>query len=335
MDKYSVKDFDEYGYCYDIDHYLSNQCYVNSYRVYHYTSPNSLLSILCGDPDKVNTAKLWFTRFDSLNDRNEQREILDFFNGYCQVKIKDGAIPQKFADSISAIQLHTNKLITIETKEETIDLPDMGGIKCQSTASFEECDVYLCCFSLEDDLLPMWNYYSKSNRYEGYCIGFCYSAFTQTGAFNLGYYCDIHRVIYDDAEKTALFDRFLLPLLTDYGKYTQAEDALIMKYVNHFLSEFQFLFKNRAFTHEKEARAILYIPKRKIENVEGFPIKYRNSNGYIVPYIEYVCPPYSVSSVRVAPLLEKELAVKNLTEYLENNNYRHVSVLPSEIPIRF
>ena len=36
----------------------------------------------------------------------------------------------------------------------------------------EDQDVFVCCFSLDGDSLPMWNYYTKDPRNQGYCVEF-------------------------------------------------------------------------------------------------------------------------------------------------------------------
>jgi len=99
------------------------------------------------------------------------------------------------------------------------------------------------------------------------------------------------------------------------------------------IAELQFCFKDEHFSHEKEVRAILKIPKdRDISN--ELTTKYRTGNGYIIPYVEVPVPKEAITSVTVGPLLEKELAKKNVKEMLESRGYS-CDVYTSEIPIRF
>ena len=99
------------------------------------------------------------------------------------------------------------------------------------------------------------------------------------------------------------------------------------------IAELQFCFKDEHFSHEKEVRVILRIPKDKdISN--GLPTKYRTGNGYIIPYVEASVPKEAITSVTVGPLLEKELAEKNVKEMMESRGCS-CKVHTSEVPIRF
>ena len=106
--------------------------------------------------------------------------------------------------------------------------------------------------------------------------------------------------------------------------------------VQTVLSDFQFVFKNESFRHENEVRGILQLPKGGFSAGNDLPeVNFRNSNGYIVPYVEYSVDKHAVQQVVVGPLLDQEIAVRNLNEMLLINGYRDVEVLESKVPIRF
>lgn len=48
-----------------------------------------------------------------------------------------------------------------------------------------------------------------------------------------------------------------------------------------FLKAVGLIFKSSCFKHEEEVRAILTVPKSN----QKFEVKYREKNGYIIPYI--------------------------------------------------
>ena len=300
--------------------------------LYHYTSCSALQSILRGSKQKCTSPVLYFTRFDSLNDKDEKNDIIKFKQRYSQKKFESGEISQSFYDVLNDVSVSSKKIIP--TERETDDINPLD-----SNEREQECDVYLCCFSKEDDLLPMWNYYSKSNHYEGYCIGFSNKSFQELRFKGNSFKLEVYKVIYSDEEKEKIFDSFFIPLAQDYDSGSDKQKEQIKQQISFFLADFQYLFKNKAFEHEKEMRAILYIPKNvntsNMENDYISNIKYRDSHGYIVPYIEFTCPENSVVSVKTAPLLERELAIKNLSEYLEHLGYKDVIVDSSSIPIRF
>ena len=106
--------------------------------------------------------------------------------------------------------------------------------------------------------------------------------------------------------------------------------------VQTILSDFQFVFKNASFRHENEVRGILQLPKGGARPGYDLPeVNFRNSNGYIVPYVEYPVDKTAVQQVVVGPLLDQEIAVRNLNEMLLFNGYQNVTVLESKVPIRF
>ena len=63
--------------------------------------------------------------------------------------------------------------------------------------------------------------------------------------------------------------------------------------------------------------------------------KYRESNGYIIPYVEYTLAGYDLREIITAPLFEQELAQNNLQSMLTQRGYTNVNIKPSMIPIRF
>mgnify|MGYP003292950937 CR=1 FL=1 len=196
------------------------------------------------------------------------------------------------------------------------------------------CDTYLCCFSKQPDLLPMWNYYLKSQHYEGYSIGFMSSMFASSLSFEKGYSIELKRVLYTNEEKDKILDKIILPFNKLYLESID-DRAEILKIVQGKINELQFVFKKECFKHEEEIRAILRIPKEPLSNGDKFLVKYRNSHGYIVPYVEYSIWKGAIAEVFIGPLLQKELAQKNISEMLQNYGYDNVRVESSNIPIRF
>lgn len=109
-----------------------------NYSIYHYTSTEGLKNILM-------EKKLWFTHIQYLNDCEEVNVGMDIFN---------------------------------RRNEEIIDIariinPDIP-ISSDDTSDTSNLHAFVCCFSLENDLLPMWNYYTKDTFNKGYNIGFDY-----------------------------------------------------------------------------------------------------------------------------------------------------------------
>ena len=64
-------------------------------------------------------------------------------------------------------------------------------------------------------------------------------------------------------------------------------------------------------------------------------IKYKVKNGVLVPYLELKFDKAAIEEITVGPLIEQDLAVKNLREFLEQRGYSDVDIKVSEIPIRY
>lgn len=301
--------------------------------IYHYTSPAGALGILDCTKNKNKKPSLWFTRYDSLNDVNERKNIYKYAKDYCEKKVKEGAISKKIGEMIVSAEGRDGVIVV--SGEDNFEWS--GQQYPLATIKYLDCHVYLCCFSMDADLLPMWNYYSKSKHYEGYSIGF-YHGSLENDVFNeTGYITRVGKVIYSDEDKETIFDSILLPLAYEYekGKITE---KIVKNSIKELIEVFQFFFKDKAFEHEKEVRCVLYVPKDK--NIREIPrisdVQYRESNGYIVPYVVYDCDKFGVKKIVTAPLLEKDLAVKNMKEYLSSQGYSDgIDVVASEVPIRF
>lgn len=97
----------------------------------------------------------------------------------------------------------------------------------------------------------------------------------------------------------------------------------------------KFQFKRECFRYEEEIRAILRIPKEPLPNCKRFTVKYRNSYGYIVLYIEFTIWKEAVRQITIAPLLRDDLAKKNIKEMVQNRGYNHTRVGYSDVPVRF
>lgn len=304
--------------------------------VYHYTSPSGLLGIVDNEKDHEN-AKLWFTRCDSLNDKSERCDIQKVLKKYKELR-KD-TIPKEFRDVIEDL------INTEVTKWKLSPIPwhyydDIHNLKCMNLSDPDPDNIYICSFSMDEDSLPMWNYYSKSSHYEGYALGIDVAKWGEHVKELNGCALDIRRVIYDEKDKIKKIDEIVSECEKDLKNESIQKilsTILGTEYIEQNLSlriaRLQLVFKDKHFSHENEVRAILRIPKDK-DISDGLTTKYRTGNGYIIPYVEAPVPKEAITSVTVGPLLEKELAEKNVKEMMESRGYS-CKVHTSEVPIRF
>ena len=298
--------------------------------IYHYTSPSGLQGIV----NHQGKTKLWFTQYNCLNDISERKDLMDFVHGLCDFNVKEQKISPEFCSFVKDIKLDDEILVTEKG-------PLYNGLET-SSLSYEDSDTYLCCFSKHDDLLAMWNYYSKSSHYEGYSIGFWRHKFPVD--FDKGYRLYVCNVIYENNKKVGILNKYLLPLSQLFDKADLEQRARIASIIKQLFDQLQFLFKNNHFYHEQEIRAILRIPRKyrqtgiMVDKDQGQEISqrlYRICNGIFVPYVEFYLPKQCVSSIKIAPLLERDLATENLKDMLKFLDHPGVIIQSSDIPIRF
>jgi len=125
----------DYETCENIDPLSIPEILKRNQSIYHYTATEGLKNIL-------RKKELWFTHIQYLNDREEVQVGLDIYN-------------------------QRNKEIIERAK---IIVPDISS----PPVDISYLHAYVCCFSLEKDALPMWNYYTKNSCNKGYNIGFDY-----------------------------------------------------------------------------------------------------------------------------------------------------------------
>lgn len=289
--------------------------------IYHYTSPNGLLGIL-----QKEKPILWFSRFDSLNDTSEGTYIVDVYKNVCEKLYEKQEIDKPFYVAIKDIQPDVKEVFSYKSE---FNANETKG-KCQ------EFESYICSFSKTRDSLPMWNYYSKNNRYEGYNIGFSFNNTQDTGvqsSFEKGYFFSLLCVIYNNEKQEEIIREEILRFYKEIEDF-ENEIQSIKTAVAVFLKDLSLIFKKPFFAHEKEIRAVIRLPK---EEHKDFPVKYRNMNGYIVPYIEVAFEKEDVCGITIAPLHNDVLAKNNLEKMMVYFGYNLTlkDIKNSEIPIRY
>ena len=280
--------------------------------IFHYTSPEGILGIL-------NSKSLFATDLNYLNDKSEgiyglsllQKELNSLLNG---------------KDLLEPYILH-------EIKEAREDI--------KNNYLFH---TYTISFSMNSDLLGMWNYYTKGNSIRGYNIG-----------FNVGKLLkNIHIIVFNENdEKVDLVSKeYLHPV---HGKviysYNRQIDILknIIDELTQFYDEFiendykmqtlayfivrkvlfvSVFFKDECFRQEQEYRIAFnatMIAGKEFQQ-KGVPYKelFRVSNGNIVPYQKCEFAPEAVSSITCSPTLQ-----------LQEDRHVQNKINQSKIPVRF
>ncbi len=287
--------------------------------MFHYTSSNGFQSILFGD--KFD-AVLWASRYDCLNDVSEGTIAEEILREVSNDMYKSKEISEEMYKLFSSIK--TSRTIPLYREVD-------GDLKFTRS----ECNRYICSFSKNKDSLAMWNYYSKGSKYEGFNIGFDSVDLKATltnyfmgieGIFH------IYPVIYEKEKQKQLVKQLLLSLI-DF--YLEENIPHIRAIVSTRLVDWKLIFKKEYFKHEEEVRIVIDIAKRELQR----PIKYRETCGYIIPYIELKLEKEDISYVNFGPLLiqsqQKDNQLAIMDEMLRANGYLFAKVDYSKIPIRY
>lgn len=285
-------------------------------KLYHYTSPVGLTSILFGDPKAMT---LWASRCDAQNDSLEGKVAVDIYKKVCAE-----------IDSAESIGLNTILPTRTLLMQSKVD----GKIKTIRP----ECEDFICCFSKSPDSLPMWNYYAKGNAYEGYNIGVDIDKLKDSLLHNyqdLEVSSKIYPVIYDEVEQKNLVKSFMQAVLS---KYDPKHDTSVRYAISNQLAMWRLLFKSKYFEHEKEVRVIISVAKGTSIKKPPMDIKYRANGMYIIPYIEMKIDKNCMTSIMFGPQQWNEKQKKNQTEIIKDVIWRNrysADVTHSEVPIRY
>lgn len=165
-------------------------------------------------------------------------------------------------------------------------------------------NLFLISFSEENDSLPMWNTYA--NRSTGITIGF-------ERVKSMSITDIVVKCIYG----TDTFSKRL-------KMYMDSDKLKIGSYL--LIYSFAQMLKNEAFAYENEIRLI--------GDFKKVPIKFREKNGYIIPYKEIYFAKEQVKSITLEPCQNMDNSEYSLRKFLDSRGFEHVKINKSSIPYR-
>lgn len=323
----------------NLSSYIIPSLITQSSSIYHYTSISGLMSIL-------KNRTLRFTNIRYLNDREEVNVGID------QLANITSSIYSKF-DAGQKILKH-------------VEL-SAHNLKKQGTQT------YICCFSVGNDELAMWNYYTKDPSSQGYNIGFYYKDLicsllklnpeleNCTLTFGLVDYCidttpldpepTSKKKSYIDLigdEYTKLIDEVLQnQSTTDFA--TMDEKIKVLRYAGSegtfrtcHLPELVFFLKKDYFYAEKEFRIVINVPDDTIDKFikeHQRKYQYRTNNGMLIPFLELDFDVDSIIGIKSSPTNNGELLEESIVEYCKycsiDSDCFPEGISHSRIPLRF
>ncbi len=291
-------------------------------EIFHYTALKNIEPILLNSQNKI---VLRASQFDCLNDMSEGTIVEQCYYEVCKNLKNDGQISEELYNLLSSIR---------PSRNETFIIYQNGKHKTHRG----EYTTYILSFSKNNDILPMWNYYSKGDMFEGINLGLntekILSNFPRSFADGK-VQVSVNSVVYLPEEQKQIIKEFLLDIIKNYD---EEFDSSVRATVSMKLTSWKMLFKQECFSHEQEVRIIVNIAN-KYKDI--FPVKYRTNSGYIIPYIELKISKDTLKSVTLGPFrgTESQIALQKRTLYkmLESNQYNvdKENIRESKVPVRY
>lgn len=285
--------------------------------IYHYTSPDGLNAI-------ISNSTLRFTDRNYLNDYTEGRYIMKL----CLDNDFTDILPDEYIGKFKSL---CNEFYNNPLKKKV--------------------PTFQCSFSTGDDLLPMWNYYSKNDGIKGYNVGFASNvlvdniktcSYKQNSSSDNGLKISGGEVVYDKDNQIKIIKKvmcdytaFLAENTNNTSFYNLVVELLVDKLL--FVGSF---FKAECFNYEKEYR-LLITPRMNPVTQEYCVLekepKTVTKNGLIIPIIDLEFKKSVLESIKVSPTLDYKEAKSSLRNALRNYSYQYdeIKITSSDIPVRY
>lgn len=309
--------------------------------LWHYTSADGFLGIIRNEPNEHGKLHFWFTRSDCLNDTSEGNHILNLFQRICERMLNKNKIDNNFYNCIKGIEIPPDQFLVYP-----IVPPE--GFAGAIMSDCVPCDAFICSFSLKEDSLDMWRYYSKGNG--GYGLKLKPFIFDKQKEFehSLQYQEDTeysiirsYEVIYDDKIKEEILEKIITDTFSVYRNSNDTMEKIISEIqgvIRFSLKFYQFQFKHECYASEKEYRFVFFRPRttpKKLNN--KLPcVKYRAQNGIVVPYIDITVDNGNsmLDEVLISPYIENNISLDTAKNYLAQCGFC-CEVKKSLLPVRY
>lgn len=277
-------------------------------EIYHYTSPEAARSILLN-------GKLRLTDRYYLNDYSEGSYVIQLCLDNIDMLIEDEILKTKFKKKLDDRKHHIQK---------------------------NDFYVYQCSFSMKRDSLCMWNYYTKGQGIQGYCIQFSIDNIENIGSQILkpkATFKDKEQKVYAgkniyERERQLKIVKALVNYFLNFDR--SGKDEFVLTYLVDKIIQQGVFFKKDCFSVEEEYRlAIIQFVDNHgkfyaIEDERGFCIK----NGMFVPYVDISFDADKLKEVMISPTLETKIVEQSIKAICADK-YPRLQVEHSEIPVRF
>ena len=313
-----------------LDYYRSNGAATWGDSIFHYCSLDTCRNI-------IEHKKLRFSDVRFLNDTTEFQEVVRLVKIVLKEYRKN--LGKELYQYLSDKELLTNLENYHQNYSRHLLRKQKGDVKDSDI----KYSVYTCSFSMNQDLLSMWNYYADNAggvniRFSNADFLFIPKGIEDRINFLTG------KVWYQEEEKkkciVALLDD-IKNLHNEFGDDIDHEQKkrLIQRPFANAINNMRIFMKDENFYMEEEYRIAMIIDRQLLAD-KPMPNHYvaghfRRGNVFI-PYIDVPFQSERMEHIKVAPTLKNEFPMikLGLEDLLFQNNLANIDISYSEIPMR-
>lgn len=305
-----------------LDYYLVDGAANWRHDIFHYCHKDTLKDI-------INSKRLRFSDIRFLNDTTEFEEAVRILK--IAVERKKASMEKELYDIL------TDKDVLDEIKSYSQRYSfyppinknrDIDGVK-------PICKVYTCSFSMDGDLLSMWNYYAQRDK--GVSINFTELEDHMKASENVKIVWG--KIWYTEDDKRQCIEALLEDVMTLFSEIPdkKCREDMVQAVLISVINNMRIFMKHDKFKGEEEYRAALIIPEEVI-NKNELPVGYKQDTfkreDTDIPCIDVPFDIESISNIIVNPYGDFDSINADLEGWLQKQNLSDIRIWRSNIPMR-
>lgn len=282
--------------------------------IYHYTSIAAIQGMIDKYTKDSPYLTMWATHSQFLNDPTE----------YEYGKIVGQKLLEEVEQKLNIAEADRLSFTMYDESMKQYFVQCERGISCYADSLYMATP-FVISFSKNRDLLPMWTSYGKNGR--GIAIGFNRESLEKHNNHFTVKDCYYD---YDGSDYTPLknkikywYEMMLQNINGASEGYARVCQIELIMTINAHVAAY---IKHESYKYEQEVRCKV---------IKSSEIKFRESNGLIIPYTELRIPIDAIEEIIIGPTQDAErmkLAIEMLLK--TNGIYRDIKIKKSKIPYR-
>lgn len=305
-----------------LDYYAVDGAANWGHDIFHYCHQDTLKDI-------INSKRLRFSDIEHLNDTTEFEEAVRI--------LRVAVVRKKALLGNELYSILTNKDVFNEIISYSQRYPFYPPINENRDIDSVKpiCRVYTCSFSMDGDLLSMWNYYAKGS--DGISINFTeledHIKTTENVKIVWG------KIWYTEEDKRQCIEALLEDVMTLFSEIPdkKCREDMVQAVLISVINNMRIFMKHDKFKGEEEYRAALIIPEEVI-NKNELPVGYKQGTfkreNTDIPCIDIPFDLENISNIFVNPYGDFDSINADLEDWLQKQNMNAIKIWKSNIPMR-